>query len=163
MDAFIAAPCHAALAVPMRSLCSNCCSWSLSSPCSSWSACPRIRITSSARVTQAIGDILEIQVHVERYRSDNAALPPDLSAVGVSGKLDPWGRPYVYFNLEAAGKKGTGAARKNQKLVPINSDYDLYSVGKDGVSRPPLTAAESRDDVVRAYDGRFVDLASKYH
>ena len=30
--------------------------------------------------------------------------------------------------------------------MPINSDFDLYSKGKDGASQAPLTAAVSRDD-----------------
>jgi general secretion pathway protein G len=46
--------------------------------------------------------------------------------------------------------------------VPINSDFDLYSLGKDGKSAGPLTALASRDDVILANDGRFVGLASDY-
>lgn len=33
-----------------------------------------------------------------------------------------------------------GGARKDRFLVPINSDFDLYSMGKDGQSVGPLTA-----------------------
>ncbi len=46
--------------------------------------------------------------------------------------------------------------------MPINSDYDLWSSGKDGASSPPLTAKPSRDDIVRANNGRFVGLASDF-
>jgi general secretion pathway protein G len=46
--------------------------------------------------------------------------------------------------------------------VPINSDYDLYSEGKDGNSAPPLGAAQSLDDVVRANDGGYVGLAANF-
>jgi general secretion pathway protein G len=53
-------------------------------------------------------------------------------------------------------------ARKDKNLHPLNSDFDLYSIGKDGESRQPLTAKWSRDDVVRANDGGFVGLASEY-
>jgi general secretion pathway protein G len=35
-------------------------------------------------------------------------------------------------------------------------------MGKDGQSVPPLTAALSRDDVVRGNDGGFVGLARDY-
>jgi general secretion pathway protein G len=55
-----------------------------------------------------------------------------------------------------------GKMRKDRFLVPLNSDYDLYSMGKDGDSRPPLTAQMSRDDIVRASDGAFVGLASDF-
>jgi general secretion pathway protein G len=46
--------------------------------------------------------------------------------------------------------------------VPINSDFDLYSVGRDGQSAPALTARVSHDDVVRANDGGFIGLAIDY-
>ena len=52
--------------------------------------------------------------------------------------------------------------RKDRFLVPINSCYDLYSMGKDGQSVPPLTAKASWDDIVRANDGAFVGLAWQY-
>ena len=55
-----------------------------------------------------------------------------------------------------------GQARKDRFLVPLNSDYDLYSAGKDGKSRPPLSAQMSQDDIVRANDGAYIGLASQY-
>jgi general secretion pathway protein G len=65
----------------------------------------------------------------------------------------------VYLNLQGPNK---GLARKNKNLTPLNSDFDLYSMGKDGDSSAPLTAQTSRDDVIRANDGRFLGLASDY-
>jgi general secretion pathway protein G len=47
-------------------------------------------------------------------------------------------------------------------MVPVNSDYDLYSMGKDEDSQAAFTAQVSRDDVVRANDGNFFGLAIKY-
>jgi general secretion pathway protein G len=113
------------------------------------------------RVTQAKQDIAAINAQVKIYMNENRAPPDALSAVGQSGKLDPWGRPYQYLRLE--GVKGVaGKARKNKNLVPLNSDFDLYSMGKDGDSAGPLTAPASRDDVLRANDGAFIGLASEY-
>jgi len=60
------------------------------------------------------------------------------------------------------GGGGAAQARKDRFLVPINTDFDLYSMGKDGESVPALTAAKSRDDVVRAANGAFIGLASKF-
>jgi len=53
-------------------------------------------------------------------------------------------------------------ARRDHNLVPINSDFDLYSMGPDGQSVKPLTGGVSRDDIVRANDGAFVGKASTY-
>jgi general secretion pathway protein G len=60
----------------------------------------------------------------------------------------------LLFAMTVAGLQGT--LRKDRNLVPINSDYDLYSLGPDGETRPPLTAGPSRDDIARAADGSFV-------
>jgi general secretion pathway protein G len=111
------------------------------------------------RVSQAIQDLVVLNAVIKNYQFDNNAYPTSLTDVGAGGRLDPWGRPYVYFPLDSVNQ---GKARKNKNLVPINSDFDLYSLGKDGESMPPLNAKDSRDDVIRAYDGRFHGLASNF-
>jgi general secretion pathway protein G len=114
------------------------------------------------RVAQAVSDIAAMNVKLRAYISDNDVPPDALSVIGAGSATDPWGRPYVYLKLLGAPKSVIGQARKNKGLVPINSDFDLYSVGKDGISAGPLTAPASRDDVVRANDGRFIGLGSDY-
>lgn len=115
-----------------------------------------------AQVAQAMGDIRETEIVIARFISDNnGRLPESLADVGKDGVLDPWGRPYVYTDLTTA--KGKGKARKDKKFNPINSAYDLYSVGKDGITKSQLDNKDSLDDVVRANDGRYVGLAAKYN
>jgi general secretion pathway protein G len=113
-----------------------------------------------ARVHKASVDIVGIEFAIKQYETNNSVLPDDLNAIGQAAKLDPWGRPYVYVNLQAT--KGKGSARKDHKLNPINSDYDLYSLGKDGLSKPQITQKDSLDDVIRAHDGAFIGLASDF-
>ena len=77
--------------------------------------------------------------------------------------LDPWGRPYIYYRFpESHGQAPPSGARRDRFLVPVNSDYDLYSQGKDGQTSIPFTARASRDDVVRANDGGYIGLASGF-
>lgn len=57
---------------------------------------------------------------------------------------------------------GQGGARKDRHLHPISSDFDLYSMGKDGDSVKPLTAQKSHDDVIRASDGGYYGLAKNF-
>ena len=114
-----------------------------------------------ANENKAIADISTISQAVERYRViHNEALPSNLADLAMDTMTDPWGNPYQYYNIGAA--KGNGKLRKDQNLVPINSDFDLYSMGKDGESRPPLTAEPSHDDIVRANDGGYVGIATGY-
>lgn len=120
-----------------------------------------LRARDKAMIVKAVGDIVVLEREIILYRADGkGALPPTLAAVGRGFLRDPWGRPYQYFDLSTAA--GRGNMRRDRFLVPVNSDFDLYSMGKDGRSRPPFTAKESRDDIVRANDGGFVGLASDF-
>jgi len=113
-----------------------------------------------ARVAHAVGDIMAIATAIGRYNTLNTSLPPDLAAIGIDSLLDPWGQPYVYLSF--TGLQGKGKMRKDKNLVPINTQYDLYSVGADGQSKPPLTVPVSRDDVIMANDGNYIGVASNY-
>jgi general secretion pathway protein G len=118
------------------------------------------RYVARANTSAAIADIAKIHLAIETYVMNHDAPPPDLAAIGKDGMLDPWGQPYIYLSF--MGLKGKGAMRKDKNLVPINTEYDLYSVGPDGESVPPLTAKHSRDDIVMANDGGFIGVASDY-
>jgi general secretion pathway protein G len=112
------------------------------------------------RVFQAVKDIAEIAVTIKQYYQNERVYPASLATIGAGAQLDPWGRPYVYLDLTT--KKGNGGSRRDKNLNPLNSDFDLYSKGKDGLTKLPITQKDSLDDVLRANDGAFIDLASKY-
>lgn len=57
---------------------------------------------------------------------------------------------------------GVGGARKDRFLVPINSDFDMYSMGKNLDSVASLNPPKSQDDVIRASDGGFYGLARNF-
>lgn len=111
-----------------------------------------------SRVTQAIGDITQLEMKLERFNSDHGKFPGSLSELGTV-PLDPWGNAYRYLNMVGAH---VGQVRKDHAQHPLNTDYDLYSMGPDGRTATPLTSALSADDIVRARNGAFVDVASKY-
>ncbi len=113
-----------------------------------------------ARVARAVGDIHTIGNEIQVYYFMNSAFPNSLGDIGYGTRLDPWGNPYQYLNF--ADVKGKGKMRKDRFLVPINTSFDLYSMGKDGASVPPLTAKVSQDDVIWASDGGFVGPASQF-
>ncbi len=134
-------------------------------------ALPMLRTAvDKARIARAIGDIGAIQTDIASFEAGGTGLPETLADIGRGALLDPWGTLYQYLNFhieEGSPGKGKGAppppgARRDRFLVPINSTYDLYSMGKDGKSVIGLTAKDSRDDIVRAADGGFIGLAVKY-
>lgn len=113
-----------------------------------------------SRRTQAIADIGNIQLAIMRYESSRGELPNALTDIDPKGFTDPWRNAYYYTNLtEIAGK---GKARKDHKLNPINSDFDLFSAGKNGDFKPQVSQKESLDDIIRARDGAFIGLAADF-
>lgn len=120
------------------------------------------RYVQRAKVTAARGHIASLSLKLEEYRLNNDnTLPATLDELPMDIPLDPWGRPYAYLNILTAGP-GKGALRKDGKLNPLNTDFDLYSKGRDGESKGPLNAKASRDDVVRANNGAFIGLGEDY-
>jgi general secretion pathway protein G len=114
------------------------------------------------QIAKATGDLRSLDTSLLRYKMTNdGSLPSSLSEVLNGDILDPWERPYQYLKIEG-NTKTKGEARKDKFLVPINSDFDLYSMGPDGKSAAPLTAQASHDDIIRANDGGYFGLASDY-
>jgi len=111
------------------------------------------------RVAQAVTDIHAMSAVASNYWNDNHAYPASLGDIGFAGKLDPWGSPYVYYNIDAGGK---GGARKDHALNPLNTDFDLYSKGADGKTMSQISLSDSLDDVIRASNGAFVGLATAF-
>ena len=116
-------------------------------------------VTERSKVAKAIADLQVMDGEIAAFEGENGRLPTSLAEINHSSLQDPWGNPYQYLVFDDTNP---GARRKDRFLVPLNSTYDLYSMGRDGQSSPPLTASSSRDDVVRANDGGFYGLASTY-
>ena len=109
--------------------------------------------------SDAVADITVASIDVERFFTLNGEYPDSLAEVGFV-KKDPWGNDYQYWNH---GKStGNGMLRKDKGTVPINSDFDLYSMGEDGNTSTPLTSATGRDDIVRGSNGDFIGAAADY-
>jgi general secretion pathway protein G len=112
------------------------------------------------RVKRAVIEMKGMADEVSHWYNDKGAYPPSIEALGRRTIRDPWGNDYRYLNIAMA--KNKAQMRKNKFMVPVNTDYDLYSVGRDGRTAAPFTAAQSRDDVVRANDGGYYGLAKDY-
>lgn len=119
-----------------------------------------LKMMETAQINETEDEITELIAEIDKFISDNGRLPDDLVEVFGEVPLDPWGNPYQYLNFDNV--TGNGQKRKDKNLVPINTDYDFYSMGPDGKTTSPLTAAISQDDIVRARDGAYVGVASDY-
>lgn len=117
---------------------------------------------NKARRARAIAEIRMLETAIVSYTENNNRPPYTLGDIGYGNLLDPWGHPYQYLNIADGDIKGKGSLRKDRFLNPLNSDYDLYSMGADGKSKPPLTTKDSQDDIIRANNGGFIGLASDF-
>jgi general secretion pathway protein G len=113
-----------------------------------------------ARLTRTKGDIKTISQAVDVFHLQNGEYPSSLDDVDFGKRTDPWGSQYQYLDITDANNMGN--CRKDKNLVPINTDYDLYSMGLDRKTVPPLPAQDSQDDIIRANDGDYIGVAEKY-
>jgi general secretion pathway protein G len=113
-----------------------------------------------AKVSTAEADIRTLDKDITAYLIDKGTLPPSgqpgLVAIGRGGLLDPWKRPYQYVNITSGGTPYQGS------IDPLNLDFDIYSLGQDGISTQSLDDASCEDDIIRAGEGGFVGLGINY-
>lgn len=113
-----------------------------------------------AIMTRVITELRIIDREILVFEADRGRFPLTLAEIGLDTFTDPWGNPYAYLNHSTVS--GLGQKRSKNGTVPVNTDFDLYSMGKDGDTRRPFTARQSRDDIVRCNNGAYFGLASEY-
>ena len=128
-----------------------------------------IKYREKARMEVAITEMRFLEKEILNFRAKFGELPDDLDEISIGRVLDPWGKPYEYLKTQGVcdkkdkdDKEKKDEIRKDHSRHPLNCDFDLYSVGKDGRSNAPLTSKISQDDIVRANNGGFVGLVSNY-
>lgn len=114
----------------------------------------------NANTARAIADIRAIEHDIYIYEGYAATLPDGLDQVDMNLLLDPWGNPYQYYNGQT--EKGNGQQRFDKLGHSLNTDFDLYSMGRDRMTAPGLEKPESSDDIVRAANGTFVGPFSAF-
>ena len=116
-----------------------------------------------AKVAMVTNDLKFIEDRLQFFESSNGRLPETLAEAGIS-MVDQWGNPYRYMLIRGKPLTGGGSVtpRKDKSLHPLNSDYDLYSMGPDGKTNVALTAKASHDDIIRAGDGSYIGIAANY-
>jgi len=127
-----------------------------------------MNLIKQAKEDKVVIDLKAIAEKVDEFRKHNSRYPLSLMEVYTAMPIDPWGNAYQYLNIaDDPGHghghgNGNGKQRKYKNEKAINEDYDLYSMGSDGKSAPPLTAGPSQDDVIRANNGHFIGIVTEY-
>jgi len=106
-----------------------------------------------ARVTRCSSELRSLEKEIIAYATDKNSFPADLTEINRNNLLDPWGNRYVY---------SLTLHRINIAPPLLNSDFDLYSKGVNGITADSVVDATSLDDIIRADNGSFCDLAERY-
>jgi general secretion pathway protein G len=120
----------------------------------------------NARTAKAVADIRVVEKEILVFQVLNSRLPASLAEVGRANLRDPWGNVYEYLEIscdETLTKcKPPKGARQDKFFKPLNWDFDLYSIGRDGETTPKLDTKKGADDIVRCVNGGYVGLAADF-
>lgn len=117
-------------------------------------------VKDRAKIAKASSDIRFLEKELLAWTSEKVVLPATLGLIGrgvdpnnpLSENMhDPWGRPYVYTSTANRTWFGT-----------LNNDFDLYSIGVNGLTDNSIIHAHSQDDIIRGGDGAFCGPALRY-
>lgn len=127
-------------------------------------------------VNLSIRNIRLFEHGIKKFHLDNMRLPNNLSELGsvalldengnqktqTPPYLDPWGNPYKYLNLPNDSPPAYPNARRDKNNKPLSEDYDLYSMGANGITAKPVANGDGADDIIRASSGAYVGLGANF-
>ncbi len=119
-----------------------------------------LQALESTKIKRAINDIATISFNANSFQRENDRYPDDMTEFPIGPTVDPWGNEYVYRPSTAAD--WNAKRRRDRWMNPLNSDFDVYSVGRDGDSKAPLAPPVSHDDIVRANSGSYIGPAWQF-
>lgn len=119
-----------------------------------------MKYISKSRVVRSVVDMHAIDEDLGIHYAQTGHYPETLEEIHGRRLLDPWGSPYQYFNYVT--RTGNGLPRQDRFLAPLNTDYELYSLGPDGLTTSVVTRVTGPDDIVRAHNGAYLGPAWEY-
>jgi len=116
------------------------------------------QLLERAKTSGCISELRTLEKDIIAFAAENRVYPNSLADLGLGPVSDPWGNAYQYRNHA----NGDPPRLDMLGILPLNTDFDIYSLGKDGLSMPKISEAVSLDDVVRAGDGGWVGLGENF-
>jgi len=108
---------------------------------------------------RAMAEIRTLSTEITGFSTDNGgAYPIDLGRINRGGFKDPWNRLYQYNNFTDLA--ATPALKDAFDPENYNKDFDVYSLGVDGLTNPAGVdnGTTTKDDIIRTNDGSFIGL-----
>lgn len=111
-----------------------------------------------AKNARAKSEVRLLETEINSWSFETGSLPTDLATIHRDTLLDPWGHGYVYNNFS---NLGVDPAR-SRFGIDLNTDFDICSMGKDGLTTAVVSDATARDDVIRGANGAFLDFGEEW-
>lgn len=112
-------------------------------------------LTNRVKKSRCKLELRMIETDINAYINENDTEPDSLAAIGRDTDRDPWGRPFEYLKIANGGPPRMFFTDR------LNTDYDLYSRGMDGLTDQSITAAQSADDIMRIGNGAGVVIGTE--
>lgn len=107
---------------------------------------------SRAKNGRAKQEVRLLEREIIDYFMQTESLPLTLGEIRRGDLKDPWGNLYVYSRTPIRNRFGAN----------LNSDFDIFSMGKDGNTDPVVSSAAGKDDLVRGADGAFLSSGADW-
>ncbi len=119
------------------------------------------RLSNLAKNSRCKSEIRTVEKSIIAYNLDHGSFPPtgNLSLATTTLK-DPWGRDYQYYNIQTGGVGGPYVEWDGS--TTINHDFDIYTMGINGLGTHNLNDPDCNDDIIRAADGIIVEEVKDY-
>jgi len=111
-------------------------------------------VRDRAQVSRCEGDLRTLEKDITAYMIDKSFPPNSLDDIGWGSRNDPWGNPFQY--------QKPSSYTDISGVILLNSDFDIFSKGRDGNSTQSLTDVACDDDVIRGSDGGYVGLGRDF-
>ncbi len=115
------------------------------------------KFVNNVRVARCVTELRGLEHDVKAYEIEKNVYPDTLNDIGRGTLQDPWGNLYQYLNIANGG-----VPRHDVAFNDLNTKFDLYSLGLDGLTTPRISEPTALDDVILGGDGFYVGRASNW-
>ncbi len=131
---------------------------------------PDQRPSILARVYEAaaIAKLLKVDIKIKTFELNHNRYPDTIDELVGHGGLgiteeDLWVDGSRMIFTPVWNTTNMGKVRKYKDIHPVNLNYDLYTLGRDGKTATPFTSQPGCDDIVVANDGQYVGYAYRFY
>ncbi len=117
-----------------------------------------------AKNSRTMSDIRLLEKEIDAYILDKNTLPASLADIRRDTFPDAWNHPYVFYPIDTTVVPPAldPLQRIDRFMNPLNTDFDLYSLGPDGLTNLDISQLDGQNDIIRASGGGYVGTGKAF-